>query len=302
MQNREPRSAHTIGAIHALLAFVLWGVLPLYFHITKPTGAIEMVAWRIVLSVLFCALLLTILRQWGKLRLLWANKRVVAMLGLASVAIVVNWTLYVLAITTGHTLEGALGYYLNPLMSMALGMLVLGERLRPLQWAAAALALLAVIVLSFGYGQVPWIAMGLAAAFALYGLLKKQVGGHVDPLAGLTVETAAVLPIAGAMFIWAGLTTGITVGNVSVGHTLLVLLAGVVTTVPLLLFASGARQLSLIEMGMLQYVGPTIQFLIGVWVFGEAMPFERWIGFALVWVALVMFTIDQWRQSRSRSA
>lgn len=187
-------------------------------------------------------------------------------------------------------------------MSMALGMLVLGERLRPLQWAAAALALLAVIVLSFGYGQVPWIAMGLAAAFALYGLLKKQVGGHVDPLAGLTVETAAVLPIAGAMFIWAGLTTGITVGNVSVGHTLLVLLAGVVTTVPLLLFASGARQLSLIEMGMLQYVGPTIQFLIGVWVFGEAMPFERWIGFALVWVALVMFTIDQWRQSRSRSA
>ena len=302
MTRRDARSDHAIAAFHAVLAFVMWGLLPIYFHFTAPTGAVEMVAWRIVASVAFCALALTVVRRWGAVRALWRSPRVVALLGAASAAIVVNWTLYVFAVSIGHTLEAALGYYLNPLMSMALGVVFLGERMRPLQWVAAGFALLAVVVLGAGYGQVPWIAIGLASAFALYGLVKKQVGGQVDPLAGFMVETTAVLPIAAGMFVWAAATTGITAGHVSLGHTVLIALAGVVTSVPLLLFASGARHLSLVEMGMIQYVAPTLQFLVGVIVFGEAMPFERWVGFALVWVALVVFSVDQWRRSRSRRA
>lgn len=298
MTPREPRSERATGAFHAVLAFVLWGLLPLYFHAIAPTGAVEMVAWRIVFSVLFCVLALTVLRRWESVRALWRKRRAVGLLAIASIAIVANWTLYVFAVEIDRTLEAALGYYLNPLMSMALGLLVLGERMRPLQWAAAGLALLAVVVLGVGYGQVPWIAIGLAAAFAIYGLIKKQVGGQVDPLAGFTVETVAVLPIAGGMFLWAAATTGLTAGQISAWHTLLIALAGVVTSVPLLLFASGARVLSLVEMGMVQYLAPTLQFLVGVLVFAEAMPFERWVGFALVWAALVLFTVDQWRSAR----
>jgi chloramphenicol-sensitive protein RarD len=214
------------------------------------------------------------------------------LLGLAGVFIVINWLTYVFATLSGHVVEAALGYFLNPIVTVLLGVLVLRERLRPAQWAAIGISAVAALVLAIGYGSVPLVALTLAFSFGLYGLVKKQVGPNVDAIVGLTVETAWLTPFAIAGLGILAATTGLTLGAAGPVHFVLLLSAGVVTAVPLLFFAAAARRLPLTLLGLTQYLAPVLQFVLGVTVLGEPMPVERWIGFALVWLALIVLSVD----------
>jgi chloramphenicol-sensitive protein RarD len=288
-----------IGLAFAIGAYGLWGFLPLYFSVLAPAGAIEIVAWRILLSLVFCALLLTLTRGWGALFVIMRDRRTVLILGAAGAFVLVNWLVYVFATLTDHVVEASLGYFTNPIVTVLLGVLVLRERLRPLQWAAIAISAVAVLVLAVNYGQFPWIALALAFSFGLYGFIKKQVGGRVDAISGLTIETAWLAPLAGVVVGILAANGELVMGSQGAVHTSLLLSAGVITAVPLLLFAAAARRLPLVYIGLSQYLAPVMQFLIGVFLFHEDMPTARWLGFALVWIALIVLTIDMLRSNRS---
>jgi chloramphenicol-sensitive protein RarD len=294
-EGRVPRGG---GILLALLAYALWGFLPLYFLLLAPANALEIVAWRILFSLVFCALLLTITRAWRHLFDLLRERRIALTLLLAGILILINWLVYVYATLTGDVVQAALGYFTNPIVTVLLGIFVLHERLRPMQWVAIGISAVAVLVIAIGYGAFPWIALALAFSFGLYGLVKKRVGERVDALSGLTMETLWLAPIAVAQLIFVAVTTGLTIGTVSVGQTVAMLLAGVVTAVPLLLFAGAARRLPLTTMGLTQYVTPLLQFLIGVFLLHEALPPARLIGFILVWIALVVLGIDSFRHAK----
>jgi chloramphenicol-sensitive protein RarD len=292
-------STQGAGLAFAIAAYGLWGLLPIYFLSLEPTAPAEIVAWRIVLSLVFCFLLLTITRGWASLRGTMIDRRAMLLLGLAGALIVVNWLTYVVATLSGHVVEAALGYFLNPIVTVLLGVLVLRERLRPAQWAAIGISAIAALVLAVGYGSVPFVALTLAFSFGFYGLVKKKVGPNVDAIVGLTVETAWLTPFALAGLAILAATTGLTLGTAGTGHTLLLLSAGVITAVPLLFFAAAARRLPLTLIGLTQYLAPLLQFILGVTVLAEPMPLERWIGFALVWVALLVLSVDMFVAGRS---
>jgi chloramphenicol-sensitive protein RarD len=283
------------GLIFGVAAYGLWGVLPLFFLLLRPASAVEIVAWRIVLSLIFCALLLTVTRGWQALREILRDRRTVLIMGGAGALILVNWLVYVYAALSDHVVEAALGYFTNPIVTVLLGVFVLRERLRPLQWTAIGISALAVLVLAINYGQFPYIALALAFSFGFYGLIKKQVGGRVDALSGLTLETAWLTVPAIAALVVVAATGSLTLGTISTGHTIAMLSAGAVTAVPLLFFAAAARRLPLTYLGLTQYLAPLLQFVIGVFVLNEAMPVERWLGFGLVWIALAILTIDMFR-------
>lgn len=300
MTPAPPASAggSTRGALFALGAYLLWGVLPIYFLQLKPTGPFEVVAWRIILAFAFCLLLLTVLRVWRPFLAIVRQPRLMALTALAGVLIYVNWQTYLIGALTGHVIETSLGYFINPIVTVLLGVVVLRERLRVLPWVAIGIAVAAVVVIVVGYGAFPWIALTLAFSFGFYGLVKKQIGPAVDAVSGLTLESFWLLPVAVVQLIVVANVTGITLGNEGVLHTVLLLAAGAVTAVPLLLFASGARRVPLTVIGLLQFVAPVIQFVIGAWVLHEPMTPERWVGFALVWVALVLLSVDSLVASR----
>lgn len=295
---RAPRSEEAVGGIYAFAAYFLWGFMPLYFLLLAPIGPWEIVVWRILFSLVFCAILLTVTRTWGKLVAILRNRRLVFWTIVAGLLIYVNWQVFLLGILTGHVIEGSLGYFINPIVTVLLGVLVLGEKLRTAQWVAIAFAALAVIVIIVAYGSFPWIALTLAASFGTYGLVKKQIGPSVDAISGLTLESLWLTPIALVQLVVVASTTGLVFGTQGAGHTTLVALAGVVTAVPLLLFAAGARRAPLTVIGLLQFVAPIMQFLTGWWILGEPMPLERWVGFGLVWVALVLLSVDSVRHAR----
>jgi len=288
----------TSGLVFALSAHVLWGVLTLYFIALAPTTAWEIVAWRVVFSLVFCALLITVTRAWRPLVALIRSPRILFTMALAGALIYVNWQTYVLATVTGHVVEAALGYFINPIVTVLLGVLVQRERLRPAQWVAVGLSAVAVIVLAVGYGAFPWIALVLAFSFGFYGLIKKRVGPSVDAVSGLTLETMWLTPVAIVQLVVVGMTTGITLGAYGTWHTIALAGAGVVTAVPLLFFAAASRRLPLVYMGFVQYVTPLIQFMVGVFVLHEAMPPERWLGFGIVWLALVVLSVDMIASAR----
>ncbi|MEU1972094.1 EamA family transporter RarD [Microbacterium sp. NPDC019599] len=283
---------HALGGVYAFIAYLLWGFLPLYFLALAPTGPFEVVAWRIILSLAFCAILLTVTRTWPKLVAILRNRRLVGWTMAAGALIYVNWQVYLIGTLTGHVVETSLGYFINPIVTVLLGVIVLRERLRVVQWIAIGIAAAAVAVIVFGYGAFPWIALTLAFTFGFYGLVKKQIGPSVDAVSGLTLESLWLTPVAILQLVVVGLTTGLTMGQGSTLHTALLLVAGVATATPLLFFAAGARRAPLTLMGILQFVAPILQFIIGVWVLDEPMSVERWIGFGLVWVALTLLTID----------
>ncbi|MGW4930027.1 EamA family transporter RarD [Agromyces sp. NPDC004153] len=287
------------GLAFAIAAYGLWGFLPVYFIALEPAGPIEIVGWRVLLSLVFCVLLITVTRAWRPFMALVRDRRVLFTMGLAGVLIFVNWSTYVYATLTNQVVEAALGYFINPIVTVFLGVLVLRERLNVTQWIAVGISIVAVVVLAVGYGQLPWIALVLAFSFGFYGLIKKRVGPKVDAVSGLTLETAWLAPLAVAQLVFVAMTSGLTMGTVSPWHTVLLLMAGVVTAIPLLLFAAASRRLPLIFMGFIQYFAPFIQFLVGVFVLQEPMPPERWIGFALVWLALLVLTFDLVRGARS---
>ncbi|MFT4306487.1 MAG: EamA family transporter RarD [Microbacterium sp.] len=280
------------GGALALAAYLLWGVLPLYFLVLEPTGPWELVAWRVLLSLVFCAALLTVTRGWPALIAILRAPRRLLWTAVAGVLIYVNWQVFVLATLTGHVIETSLGYFANPIVTVLLGVLVLHERLRVAQWIAIAVAAIAVGVIVVGYGAFPWIALALAFSFGLYGLVKKHIGPTVDAVSGLTLETMWLTPVAAAQLIVVATTAGLTMDAAGAGHATLLLLAGVVTAVPLLLFAAGARRAPLSLIGLLQFITPIMQFITGAWLLGEPMSPQRWAGFALVWIALAVLTAD----------
>jgi chloramphenicol-sensitive protein RarD len=300
-QTSSPATDHvsTSGLGFAASAYILWGAMPIVFFTLKESGAIEIVAWRIVLSLVFCALLLLFTRGYVRVLAIIRDRRTFWMLGLGGALVVVNWSIYVYASVNGHIVEAALGYFTNPIVTVLLGVIILRERLRPLQWIALGVSAVAVLVLAIGYGSFPWIALGLAFSFGLYGLVKKSVGPKADAIGGLAVETAFLAPIAIVVLLVMSATGALTVGTAGTGHTVLTLCLGAITATPLILFAAAARRLPLTYMGLAQYLAPILQLIVGVVIFQEAMPPERWLGFAIVWVALAILTFDLFRHSSS---
>ncbi|MCT2087002.1 EamA family transporter RarD [Microbacterium enclense] len=295
-----PVSGAVRGGSFALAAYLLWGVLPLYFLQLEPTGAWELVGWRIALSFVFCLLLLTVLRAWRPFLAIVRQPRLLGLTALAGALIYVNWQTYVYGALNDRVIETSLGYFINPIVTVLLGVTVLRERLRPVQWIAIGLSVAAVLVIVVGYGGFPWIALTLALSFGVYGLVKKQIGPSVDAVSGLTLESFWLLPVAIVQLVVVAVTGGLTMGANGPVHTVLLACAGAITAVPLLLFAAGARRAPLTVMGLIQFVAPIIQFAIGVWVLHEPMTLERWIGFGLVWVALTVLSVDSLVAARRR--
>lgn len=286
------------GVLAGLGAYALWGAMPLYFPLLRPAGPVEIIAHRVVWSLVFCLALLAASRGWAGLREALRSGRSLRLLALGAAFVAVNWLVYVFAVLTGHVIDAALGYFVNPLVTVLLAVFVLGERLRGVQWTALALGAAAVVVIAVGYGRVPWIALVLATSFGLYGLVKNRVGRSVPALAGLAVETLVLFPLAAPYLVVLALSGSGTFLAQGTPHALALASAGVVTAVPLLLFSAAARRIPLSLLGLIQYLTPTIQFLIGVVVLREAMPPARWVGFALVWLALVVLTADGLRRLR----
>ncbi|GAA3283325.1 EamA family transporter RarD [Paenarthrobacter aurescens] len=295
------RSESTAGILFGIGAYGLWGLLPLYFFVLMPASAIEIVANRIVWSLLFCALLITITRAWRVFGAAVKDRTVFGPLALAAVLIAINWLTYTFGVTTGHAVETSLGYFINPLVSVLLGVFVLKEKLRPLQWTAVGIGFVAVGVLTFSYGQLPWIALILAFSFGLYGFVKKRVGPKVDALTSLSVETVVLAPFAAITMVVLAVTGVETLTTLGAGHFWLLVASGVITAVPLLFFGASARRLPMTTIGLLQYFAPVLQFIVALAVFNETMTTARWIGFCVVWLALILLTIDMLRTTRKNS-
>jgi chloramphenicol-sensitive protein RarD len=269
-------------------AYALWGVVPLFWPLLEPSAPVEVLAHRVLWTAVLMAVVLAVVGGWGLLRSL--PPRGWAMITAAAALIAGNWGLFIYAVSVGHVVEVALGYYIGPLVSVLLGVLVLRERLRAVQSVALGIATVAVLVIAIGDGRVPWLGLGLAFSFSLYGLIKKTVS--VPSTASLTAEGVVLAPVAAAYLVALHLAGAGTAFVYGVGHAALLLAAAPVTAVPLLLYGASARRIPLSTLGVLQYLGPSLQFVIGVTVFDEVMPTERWVGFGLVWLALVIFTLD----------
>lgn len=296
-----PESQRTSRGLAAGVgAYALWGIFPLYFPLLAPAGAAEIIAHRVVWSFVFCLGLLVVLRQWRAFADLWRRPRTLLLLGTAAVLLAINWLVYVYGVLAGHVVDASLGYFINPLVTVFLAVVFLRERLRPVQWAALGLGAVAVLVIALGHGAVPWIALVLAASFGLYGLIKNRVGRRVDVAPGLATETALITPVALAYWGWLEAHGTSTFAAHGGWHAVALASAGVVTAVPLLMFGTAAKLLPLSAVGLLQYLTPVLQFTIGVAVNHEHMPTARWLGFALVWVALVVLAGDAARHRRAQ--
>jgi chloramphenicol-sensitive protein RarD len=285
------------GYVYGLMAYAMWGFFPIYFKLLRPAPPLEILAHRVVWSVVFVALLLAVMRNWRFLGRLVRTPRLLGGVTLAAVLIGVNWATYIYGVNSSRVVETALGYFITPLLVVLLGVTVMGERLRPLQWAAVGIGGLAVAVLTIDYGRLPYIALTLAASFGCYGLIKKRMS--LPPAEGLFVESAVLMLPALAFLTWLNLSGGAEFGRVSTQHTVLMLIAGVLTAIPLLLFAAATNRVPLVGLGILQYVAPILQLAVGVLIYHEPMPAARLAGFALVWLALIVFTADGIRNARA---
>ena len=274
----------------------MWGAFPLYWPLLQPATPTEIVSHRAVWSLFFCVVALGISKQLKSTYALLKNPRVFIRLLLAAGLISVNWLVYIWAVNNGHVVESALGYYINPLIIIAFGVIMLREKMRKLQWTAVGFGALGVLVLTIDYGRLPWIALALAFSWGSYGLVKKQL--NLGALEGLAIETLLSLPIYGGYLIYIGLNGTGQLGT-SLGLSLLLIGGGVVTAIPLLLFNGSTTRLPFTIIGLLQYITPTIQFSIGVWVRHEDMPTARWVGFLIIWAALVTLAIDLIKSGRT---
>ncbi|UQU64662.1 EamA family transporter RarD [Couchioplanes caeruleus] len=287
------------GYLYGLAAYAMWGFFPIYFKLLKPSPPLEILAHRIIWSVLFISLLLAAMRNWRFLGRLIRDRRLLGGVSLAGVLIGVNWATYIVGVNSSRVVETALGYFITPLVVVLLGVTVQRERLRRWQWAAVGIGGLAVGVLTVDYGHLPYIALLLAASFGSYSLVKKRLS--LPPAEGLFVESAVLALPALAYLGWLNAAGRAEFGHVSAAHTVLMVLAGVATAVPLLLFAASANRVPLVGLGILQYVAPILQLACGVLLFHEPMPPARLAGFGLVWIALIIFTVDGIRGARIRA-
>lgn len=287
------------GTIYGIAAYFLWGLFPLYWPLLEPASSFEIVAHRIVWSLVVVLVILAVRRDWGWVGPFSRDRASQWRLTLASVLIAGNWCLYIYGVNTDHVVETSLGYFINPLVTVLIGVAVLGERLNRVQWVAVGLGAVAVLMLAVDYGRPPWIALGLAFSFAIYGLLKKQIGPRVGAVASLTVESVVMfLPALVFLVVLEG-GGDAQFGHHGLGHAGLLASAGVATAVPLLFFAAAASRVPLTVLGLLQYLAPVLQFITGVLIYREPMPASRLAGFALVWAALVVLTADSLRQRRN---
>jgi chloramphenicol-sensitive protein RarD len=285
-------TAYRKGLAAGVSAYALWGVFPLYWPLLEPASADEILAHRVAWSLVFLAALIALTGGFGWVRKL--GRRPAGLLVLAAVLVPINWGVFIYAVNSEQVVEASLGYFINPLVTVALAVIVLRERLTRAQWLAVGIATVAVAILAADYGRLPWIALSLAFSFGAYGLVKNRAG--VGGMQSLGFETAVLFPVALTYLVATG---GGTLGTEGAGHAALLMTAGVVTAVPLVLFGAAAISLPLSTLGLLQYLAPTMQFMIGVLVYDEAMPASRLVGFALVWVALAVFTYDAIRGARS---
>jgi chloramphenicol-sensitive protein RarD len=275
----------------------MWGLVPLFWPLLKPAGAAEILAHRMVWSLVFVAVALVFVRRWAWAGELLRQPRRLALITVAAAVITVNWGVYIWAVNSGHVVEASLGYFINPLVTIAMGVLLLKERLRPVQWTAVGVGATAVLVLTIGYGRPPWISLTLAFSFATYGLVKKKVNlGGVESLAA---ETAIQFLPALGYLLWLSSHGDLSFASEGPGHAALLASTGIVTALPLVCFGAAAIRVPLSTLGLLQYLAPVFQFLLGIFYFGEAMPPERWAGFALVWLALTLLTWDALRTART---
>lgn len=278
------------GVIYAVLAYTLWGVLPLYWKAVDDTPAIEILAHRIVWSMVFVGLILTVRRNWGWLGNALHQPRIILTIVASGILLSVNWFTYIWGVNSGHIVETSLGYFINPLVSVLLGYVILKERPRLAQWMAVGIALAGVLYLTFSYGSFPWIALTLAFSFGVYGLLRKT--SALNSAEGLFMETAVMFLPAFGFLLLLGMRGEGSFAHQGWGNSILLMGAGVVTAVPLLFFAAGARLVTLTTLGLLQYIAPTLQFLIGVLIYGEAFGPDRMVGFGLIWLALILYTTE----------
>jgi len=286
--------------LFGLLAYLIWGAFPLYWPLLEPAGAFEILAHRLIWSLVVMAALVIGLRRAPQFVALVRNRRQLALLVLAAVTVTCNWATYIWGVNHGRVVETSLGYFINPLVTMLLGVLVLRERMRPMQWAAVGIAAFAVIVLTLDYGRLPWLALILALSFGTYGLAKKQAAAGA--FESLALETAVMAPLALAYIVVLAVRGQSHFATEGPGHAMLFVSAGVVTAVPLILFGASAVRVPLVTLGLLQYLAPILQFGLGVLHFHEQMSTGRWIGFGIVWLALAVFTADSLRARRTVSA
>ncbi|HET8601732.1 MAG TPA: EamA family transporter RarD [Segeticoccus sp.] len=293
--------ATRLGTAYGFTAYLIWGAFPLYFTILAPAGAWEILVHRILWSVVFCVLVVLATRDFAWVRPILRSPKALVGVTLASIFIAANWTIYVAAVMSGHVTEAALGYFLNPLVTVGLGVFVLRERLRPLQWAAVGIGLLGALYLTFAAGKPPWISLALACSFASYGFMKKRLGTSLGALHSLTAETAVLAPVAALVLAWLTVTGRATFTTDGVGHGLLLASSGVATAIPLLLFAAAARRVPLVTIGLLQFITPILQLVCGVVLLHEHLSTARWVGFAIVWLALGVLSADSLRSVRTRA-
>jgi len=286
----------SLGLLFGVSAYTLWGLFPIYWPLLKPANPLEIVSHRAVWTLIFCFIILALTKTLKSTLSLLKRPKIVAGLFLSSILISINWIIYIYAANTGHVIEASLGYFINPLVVIATGVIVLKEKMRPLQWSAVGIATIGVAVLTIDYGRLPWIALGLALSWGSYGLVKKQLG--LGALEGLSIETLLSSGAYLGYLIWLG-NRGEGQFSHSLTLTLLLIGGGAVTAIPLLLFNGSTNRLPLTLVGLLQYITPTIQFCIGVWYYHEDMSAARWAGFLIIWVALMSLALDLIRSSRT---
>jgi chloramphenicol-sensitive protein RarD len=292
----DKAKVRSLGLLFGVSAYTLWGLFPIYWPLLKPANPLEIVSHRAVWTLVFCFIILALTKSLKSTLSLLKYPKIVAGLFLSSILISINWIIYIYAANNEHVVEAALGYYINPIVVIATGVIVLKEKMRPLQWVAVGVATIGVGVLTIDYGRLPWIALGLALSWGSYGLVKKQLG--LGALEGLSIETLLSSGAYLGYLVW--------LGNSGEGHftysltlTLLLIGGGAVTAIPLLLFNGSTNRLPLTLVGLLQYITPTIQFCIGVWYYHEDMPTARWVGFFIIWVALMSLAIDLVKSGRT---
>lgn len=287
------------GVLYGLGAYLMWGLFPLYWPLLEPASAVELLAQRMVWSAITMAVVVTAIRRWSDLRSL--GGRTWMLIAAAALTIGINWGVYIYAVNNDHVVDASLGYFINPLVSVAFGVLLLHERLTPMQWAALGVAVPAVVLTAVGAGQIPWLALVLAASFGTYGLIKRVI--RIPAVVSLTGESGVMFLPALGYLVWLGSTGNGHFTDEGWGHALLLASTGVITAVPLLLFGAAAGILPLTTLGFLQYVTPVTQFLLGVLWAGEHMSPLRWVGFGMIWISLGLLSIDAVRRSpRSRGA
>ncbi|WP_354675399.1 EamA family transporter RarD [Cupriavidus alkaliphilus] len=290
-----------LGILYALLAYLIWGLLPLYIKSLPGIAPMEILLHRMVWSLVFLGLILAWRRQWAWLGQVVRDRRLLLSFAASAALLCANWFLYIWAVSANRVVDASLGYFINPLFSVLLGVVFLHERLRRLQWLAIAVAAAGVAWLTVAAGQLPWIALGLAASFGGYGLLRKT--GALGALEGLSLETLLLFPLAAAALGWLFATGQDSFTHAAPGTQWLLLLAGPVTAVPLLFFAAGARRIPLSLLGLLQYTGPTLQLLLGVWLWHEPFPAQKQVGYALIWLSLALYAAEGlWMNARQKPA